>query len=144
MENQLESIISLFNQAIKQFSFQLDSFEINNVKIGNDVFILETIAKIPAINMSNLSTILHLPSSTATRSVDHLVKLGLISRSSPPNNRKQILLSLTPMGINFLQIFVQHQTDSLKDLFTRFTAEEIDHFTEILEKIVEYQKSLFS
>ena len=68
MENQLESIISLFNQAIKQFSFQLDSFEINNVKIGNNVFILETIAKIPAINMSNLSTILHLPSSTGNTS----------------------------------------------------------------------------
>ena len=59
---------------------------------------ISTVRRFGACGMSELSAFTAVDRTTLTRSVDQLVRRGLISRETPESDRRQVRLSLTAEG----------------------------------------------
>ena len=55
------------------------------------------------LSMSEIAQRLGVTISTASGAVDHLVSIGLLSRVDDPANRRQVLVSVTPFGLETLE-----------------------------------------
>jgi DNA-binding MarR family transcriptional regulator len=59
---------------------------------------LAIIRRVEGCTMNTLAQLSTIDRTTLTREVDQLVALDLVTRSTPPHDRRQISLSLTPTG----------------------------------------------
>lgn len=59
---------------------------------------LLAIADTQPTNISDLASELGLDKSTSSRTIDTLVRLGMVQRSVEPGNRRQVSVALTPAG----------------------------------------------
>ncbi|HXQ11555.1 MAG TPA: MarR family transcriptional regulator [Caulobacteraceae bacterium] len=59
---------------------------------------LSVIARLEPLGMSELADFSAVDRTTMTRTVDQLVAGGLVSRETPPTDRRQVLLRVTPDG----------------------------------------------
>jgi DNA-binding MarR family transcriptional regulator len=55
------------------------------------------------LTLSEIAGRLRVTPSTASGAVDHLVGLGLLARSDDPSNRRQIRVSITPLGTTTIE-----------------------------------------
>jgi DNA-binding MarR family transcriptional regulator len=73
-----------------------------------------------SLTMSDVAARLGISVSTASGAVDHLVQLGLLARVEDPTNRRQVLVSVTPLGTQTLEqmrdLGSRHMTILLADL----------------------------
>jgi DNA-binding MarR family transcriptional regulator len=70
------------------------------------------------LTVSDIGARLGISVSTASGAVDHLVQLGLVSRADDPTNRRQVLVSMTPLGAQTLE--------QMRDLGSRHMAALLD------------------
>ncbi|MGH3427900.1 MAG: MarR family winged helix-turn-helix transcriptional regulator [Mycobacteriales bacterium] len=59
---------------------------------------LSVVARLGPLGMSELADFSAVDRTTMTRTVDQLVEGGLVVRETPPTDRRQVLLSITPAG----------------------------------------------
>ena len=59
---------------------------------------MSTVRRFGSCGMSELSAFTAVDRTTLTRSVDQLVRRGLVARETPASDRRQVRLSLTPEG----------------------------------------------
>jgi len=94
--------------------------EIRRVRPGalslNQVRALGLVGTYPHSSLSNLSELLGLTLPSASHLVDGLVGRGLVARRTAPDDRRQIMLKLTPQGERLL---AQAQTITRKHLAER-------------------------
>jgi DNA-binding MarR family transcriptional regulator len=60
---------------------------------------LSVVARLAPIGMSELADYSAVDRTTMTRTVDQLVAAGLVERTTPPSDRRQVLLTATPAGM---------------------------------------------
>jgi len=70
--------------------------------------ILELATRHAGLTMSGLATQLGMPSSTATRIVDHLVADGALHRVVDRADRRRVLLKVTDRGLTVVSQALQH------------------------------------
>ena len=68
------------------------------------------------LSMSEIAHRLGVTISTASGAVDHLVSVGLLSRIDDPANRRQVVVSVTPFGIETLERLRELGTRQLRAL----------------------------
>ena len=59
---------------------------------------LSVIGSLESCTMSDLAAFSLADRTTMTRTVDLLVEAGMVVRTTPPTDRRQVILSLTPLG----------------------------------------------
>ena len=69
------------------------------------------------LTMSEIAQRLGVTISTASGAVDHLVSIGLLSRVDDPANRRQVHVSVTPLGAETLEQLRELSTRQLRTLF---------------------------
>src|SRR6187431_1472701 len=69
------------------------------------------------LSMSEIANRLGVTISTASGAVDHLVSVGLLSRVDDPANRRQVVVSITPFGLETLEQLRELSTRQLRALF---------------------------
>jgi DNA-binding MarR family transcriptional regulator len=69
------------------------------------------------LTLSEIASQLRVTASTASGAVDHLVELGLLSRSDDPANRRQLRVSVTPLGTQTIEQVRELTTRQLRALF---------------------------
>jgi DNA-binding MarR family transcriptional regulator len=69
------------------------------------------------LSMSEIALRLGVTISTASGAVDHLVSIGLLSRIDDPANRRQVRVSVTPLGVETLEQLRELSTRQLRALF---------------------------
>lgn len=69
------------------------------------------------LSMSEIALRLGVTISTASGAVDHLVSIGLLSRVDDPANRRQVRVSVTPLGAQTLEQLRELSTRQLRSLF---------------------------
>ncbi len=77
-------------------------FEVELAPIGLTVARWRTLAivrRMDGCTMKELARYSTVDRTTLTRSVDHLVVEGLVDRHVPPKDRRQVVLTLTPAGL---------------------------------------------
>jgi DNA-binding MarR family transcriptional regulator len=89
-------------------------------------------------SMSEISLMTGLEKSSFTRSADHLVKNGFITRNSPENDRRKIKLSLTNKGIKAAKLIKNDFDNYLNSLISDFSEKEKNEFFESLTIFSKY------
>ena len=89
-------------------------------------------------SMSAISLLLGLEKSSFTRSVDHLVKNGFVSKSCPDHDRRKIKLSLTPKGAKAARLIQEDFDRYFETLITGLSAKEKKDFLDTMKKISGY------
>ncbi len=79
---------------------------------------------------------LEIEQSTASRAVNAIVDLELVSRSTDPSDQRRTLLSLTPEGHAALTLASRNRMSVIAEVSARWTAAEIQLFTRMLEQLV--------
>jgi DNA-binding MarR family transcriptional regulator len=81
------------------------------------------------LSMSEIAHQLGVTVSTASGAVDRLVELGLLARSDDPSNRRQVLVSVTAMGMETLEQIRELSTRQLRMLFEHVGDEDLETIT---------------
>ena len=80
-------------------------------------------------SMSEIAQQLGVTVSTASGAVDRLVELGLLARSDDPNNRRQVRVSVTALGIETLEQIRELSTHQLRTLFEQVSDDDLELIT---------------
>lgn len=75
-------------------------------------------------------------SAAMTNRVDRLVKRGLIHRETNPDNRRQLLISLTPPGFAHIDEVVGHHVDNQHKMLSGLDPTEISTLADLLRKFL--------
>ncbi len=91
--------------------------------------------------MRSIAERMLLANSSTTYTIDKLVEKAWIKRTRDAQDRRQVMVELTPMGRAFFQtIFKQHQA-LLSSLYSTLSDQEIDSLITLLKKLGYYAKA---
>lgn len=79
---------------------------------------------------------LMLSSAGMTSRLDRLEQRGLVSRASDPNDRRGILVQLTPRGLAMVDLVVAANTREEKELIAGLTPGEVGSLAGLLQKVL--------
>jgi DNA-binding MarR family transcriptional regulator len=88
------------------------------------------------ISMGELSHDLEVPLSTATRTMDWLVKNGYAQRLPDPNDRRIVLVELTKTGKESYQAISTFMMERVEQALGQLTPVERDSFIVLLNKVL--------
>ena len=130
-------ITKKFNE-LEKISIDLE----NNEKLYPSEFhIIEALGNNRANNVTQLSYNFQITKGAVSQVANKLYYKGFINKERNKNFGKEIILSLTPKGINAFGILNKRHEKMAKEFTTyleSFKSEEIDSFVQILCKIEEY------
>lgn len=78
------------------------------------------------LSLSEIAARLRVTPSTASGAVDHLVGLGLLTRADDPANRRQIRVSITPLGIQTIERISELGVRQMSALFSVITDVDLE------------------
>jgi DNA-binding MarR family transcriptional regulator len=87
------------------------------------------------ITMSELSSTLNVPMSTATRIVDGLVKNGMAERVHDPNDRRIVRVGMSKTGREIYEMGMSYNKQRIVKLLKDFTAEEQEELLRLMNKL---------
>jgi DNA-binding MarR family transcriptional regulator len=88
------------------------------------------------LTMGELSNVLSVPLSTATRIVDYLVESGYIRRLPDPEDRRVVRVGLTTAGLKLYGTIDNHVKERAQQLLACLDNEEREHLYNILGKVL--------
>jgi DNA-binding MarR family transcriptional regulator len=77
------------------------------------------------LTLSEIASQLRVTASTASGAVDHLVGLGFISRTDDPTNRRQLRVSVTPLGTQTIERLRELSTRQMRAFFEVISDEDL-------------------
>ncbi len=86
-------------------------------------------------SVSNLAECMHLSRPNISRAVDELVTGGYVNRRRDPNDRRNIILSLTNTGQKLIDNFQKKIRDRMGKLFLRLDLEDLKSVQRGLESL---------
>jgi DNA-binding MarR family transcriptional regulator len=78
------------------------------------------------LSMSEIARQLGVTASTASGAVDHLVGIGYMARSDDPANRRQVRVSVTPLGSQNLEQLRELSTRQIRTLFELLSDDDLE------------------
>ncbi|HQT26955.1 MAG TPA: MarR family transcriptional regulator, partial [Burkholderiales bacterium] len=105
---------------------------------GTSWFALIMIYSTPenAINPCNLSYDMVSSRTNITRLSDELVEKGWVERHASGEDRRKIVLSLTPKGKELVETVLPIQWKHYRELWSGFDAGELEQFERLLRKLL--------
>lgn len=139
LSNNEQNLFQMIEQLYEKFVQIEETSPPMRKKIRKEFSIIELVGKNKSCNMKDIIENLGLPSSTATRQVDKLVKLNLIKREIPAENRRMVILSLTDSGQELYLDHQEHRHIVETKLFQSFTDKEKDTLIKLIKKILDFK-----
>ena len=87
------------------------------------------------IIMSDLASILDVPLSTATHTVDRLVSKDLVVRERPAENRRIVQVALSKKGLEMHRSFMECRLAMGRDMLEALSSGEREIFLELMAKM---------
>ncbi|MEJ5254840.1 MAG: MarR family transcriptional regulator [Acidimicrobiales bacterium] len=94
------------------------------------------VVHVGAKRMSELAEALRVDASTATRTVDRLVANGLLRRTSAPDDRRVVVVEMTPAGRRLHERLSRRRRVMLLSVLEEFDPDERLALAELLERLV--------
>ncbi|OEF99045.1 hypothetical protein BHF71_02345 [Vulcanibacillus modesticaldus] len=136
MNDKNEMLVSLAHQ-IKQFKKKL-AISLTDNLYGDITFaqlmLLNQIDR-GVVTVSELSKNLIISPPAASKLVDQLFKLNLVTRVRSENDRRIVKIQLTEKGIEILEKNKQIKEKIFQEVLSPLTQEEIQQFINLLKKI---------
>ncbi len=140
----LEILNELMDLSIFMKKMIIRPIETNSVVniSGLQMHTLCVLDKFNSINMTNLAKELMITKQQTTGIVNNLVNKGYINREVNPDNRKEILLSITESGNDTINTIKNHMTDKLYKYFNVLGYEDKRNIIESSKTIKETIKKI--
>jgi len=87
------------------------------------------------LTMSELSSELNVPMSTATRIVDGLVQGGMVERVPDPNDRRVVRVQMSQNGRELYELGMAYGKQRIAKLLKDFTSEEQEQLLKLMSKL---------
>ncbi len=97
------------------------------------------LAHLGPTSMTEFARALGVPLSTATRSVDRLVKRDLVAREHSEQDRRIVKLGLTERGSRTAKDFLDHRLTLMTAMLAPLSVGEREIFLELVDKIARFQ-----
>lgn len=85
--------------------------------------------------VSDAATLLGVSSPAATKCIDKLERLGLLSRTPSTSDRRATILSASPEGRDLVREYERINRRRLEPVLRCFSPDEIDNLTDLLERV---------
>jgi DNA-binding MarR family transcriptional regulator len=127
--------ISALKKQIRETSLSDKSGEINGalLYLAGTIFTHYT----GPISMGEFSRDLDVPLSTATRTMDWLVKKGYVQRLSDPNDRRIVRVELTGTGKEIYQVINTYILERVEKALSQLTPPERNTFVELANRVLD-------
>ncbi len=124
---------------IVQFKKKMEALKTSGYQAGDYAFILRILMLLSQsaepLTMSELSSQLDVPMSTATRIVDGLVRGGMVERVNDPNDRRVVRVGMSKKGSEFYETGMKFGKQRITNLLKNFTAEEQTQLLNLMSKL---------
>lgn len=121
----------------------LDKLEKKSVHITrSQFFILLALMSNDTLNMTEIATYIASSKEQATRAVKPLVDAGYVERYHDEDNRKLVLIHLTPVGKSFLHETKEQLHQSLERKFNKLSSQEQADLVLALQTILPILKKM--
>lgn len=108
----------------------------NYVDYGIFYRVSSIITREQGLTMSQLSSSLSVPSSTATRFIDIMVAYGYVKRLSDPDDRRIVRIALTPKGVELHKTVEDFIRDHINSIMSSLNEEEQESLVQITSKVI--------
>lgn len=132
------SFLTKFREILRLFDRELFFQNVSSCCGGVTLAQCHTLLEIEnnkKITVTELAGNLLLDKSTTSRTVDSLVKSGLVERKIPPDNRRITILNLTEAGENTCNDIKWTSEKFLKDSLSKLSVTERKELLRLFEKI---------
>jgi DNA-binding MarR family transcriptional regulator len=85
--------------------------------------------------VSDAAALLGVSSPAATKCIDKLERLGLLSRAPSTSDRRATILSASPEGRDLVREYERINRRRLEPILDGFSRDEIDNLTDMLERV---------
>ena len=140
MESDKERFLEIFSKFIEQFTQGIENFTYNGKDVGSGIFLISFIGTREECYMKDIIQYLNVIPSTATRRVDKLENLGLITRSTSDEDRRLIKIKLSEEGEDLSTAFLQSKLIGFDLMMKEFGEQNLTLFFNILEKMMLIRK----
>jgi DNA-binding MarR family transcriptional regulator len=134
MDEYVERIQTAFLQLSRRISHEASYWKVLGLT-QPQFHMLHMISREEPCKITALADKLEVKPSAITVMIDRLVNSGYVSRTSDPQDRRVVLVSITDSGRDVLRQARQRTTEIAKKYFSRLTEEEKDSFMMVLEKL---------
>ncbi len=100
---------------------------------------LHIVANAAGLGIKQIADVMRVSSSAATQFVDSLVRAGLLTRESDPDDRRTVRVSLTSAGKSKLEEFQRLHFQNATEVFSSLSDQELSTFHALLRKIIDGQ-----
>ena len=137
MHNLYFSLIPLF---YKCKTFYIDKNRTDDLCNKNQVMAIMIIGKAEKITPTTLSKFINMEKGSLTTLIDSLGKKKFVIRTSDPNDRRKVLLSLTSDGIEYMKTFEVKSREGLALMVANLDENEIGQMYDSLKTLVKILK----
>jgi DNA-binding MarR family transcriptional regulator len=102
--------------------------------------VVDAIGRLEPVNGITISKQFRIPKGSVSKTTRRLIAKKLISKESLPNNRKEVLFRLTPLGRELFhahRAFDQQMEKGFVQFLQRYDAEELRFMVRVLQDITE-------
>src|SRR6266498_688798 len=102
--------------------------------------VLDAIGQLEPVNGINISKQFRIPKGSVSKATRRLITKKLIKKESLPNNKKEVLFRLTPLGRELFDVhraFDQQMERGLIKFLQRYSADELRFIVLILQDLTE-------
>jgi len=135
----MDSLVDRIQIAFQQFKRNMESdssYTAESPITRPQLFMLYVINNNEKCKLAQLAEKMEVKPSAITVMIDRLEKAGYVKRSHDTVDRRSVLVEATPLGKEVLAKAIQERNEILKTYLTRLDREEVQLFTELLEKVV--------
>lgn len=132
LESVQTTMMSFFKKMRSIMEKKLEPYDITFPQLH----ILRMLEKAGATSVSEIAEHMKVKPSSITVMIDRLVKQALVFRYHDPEDRRVVLMELTPKGEDLFKTFAQTHHDMIAQYFSHFTKEELTTFTQLFQKLV--------
>ncbi len=124
---------------VAQFRKKMEALRGSGYQAGDHTFVFRILILLSQnaepLTMSELSSELDVPMSTATRIVDGLVRGGMAERVSDPNDRRVVRVGMSKSGRELYEAGMAYNKQRITRLLKNFTAEEQTQLLNLMNKL---------
>jgi DNA-binding MarR family transcriptional regulator len=126
---------------ILQFKEKMKSFKGSGYSAGDYEFVFRILMLLSqnadTLTMSELSSELNVPLSTATRIVDGLVGGEMVERVNDPNDRRVVRVGMSRNGRELYETGMAYSKQRITKLLENFSAEEQSQLVRLMNKLLD-------
>ncbi|HOE77630.1 MAG TPA: MarR family transcriptional regulator [Bacilli bacterium] len=109
----------------------------------NEVHILEAVKNAEYPTMTNIAKKLRITTGTLTTSIDRLVQKKYVVRDNDENDRRKVLIRLTPNALEVLKAHEKFHSKMIEALLEDMKIDEDEVLIKSLESIAEFFRSKY-